>query len=91
MHQRSPQEFYGLDDECVLLTTNYDGMNEDGHAVALEPAAAPANVWAAGFTDGNVYKVDGRTGALLDARTLLANCFTDGMAIDAQGIGWSVA
>mgnify|MGYP000846974451 CR=1 FL=1 len=82
------QEFYGPDDECVLWTTNFDQANQTGRAAALDPSG---NLWVSVFQNGQLYQIDAQTGRTRAQTTLLAGCFADGMAIDAQGIAWTVS
>ncbi|MDY0000990.1 MAG: putative metal-binding motif-containing protein [Polyangia bacterium] len=67
-------EFYGLDDECVLFTTNYATTNSLGRSVALDAgdpySAGKGNAWVGTCREASgtneVFKVNGATGQLQD-------------------------
>ena len=88
-----PQEFYGLDDECVLWTANV--FTRDAWVTALGLAAgangSDLTVWAGSYRDASFVGLDADTGfALGDAQ--LPNGCTYGPAslvVDAAGIGWT--
>jgi hypothetical protein len=84
------QEFYGLDDECVLLTTNTGDLDQWGRPLALGPGPknyGPSDVWAGLFNSKQVFRIDGTTGKVKDETTL--QCQPYGFVIDAQEIGWA--
>jgi hypothetical protein len=87
-----PQEFFGLDDECVLLTVNLGPPGGEGRALALGPGAndfAPSDPWAGSSTDAILYRVDGATGIIKDRATLPIDCHPDGVAVDSSAIAWT--
>jgi sugar lactone lactonase YvrE len=75
----SEPEFYGLDDECVLFTTNYAPLNGLGRSICLDKgdSALTSNIWVATFNavdhDANAgtesevvfYHIDGVTGQFI--------------------------
>jgi hypothetical protein len=84
------QEFYGYDDECILLTTNTGGLDAYGRPLALGPGAqdfGPSDVWAGLFNTKQVFRIDGTTG-LYKAEVNLP-CAPYGFVIDASSIGWA--
>ncbi len=84
------QEFYGLDDECILLTTNTGGLDAYGRPLALGPGAqdfGPSDVWAGLFNTQQVFRIDGTTGIVKDEVDL--PCHPYGFVIDATDIGWA--
>ena len=62
------QEFYGLDDECVVWTTNTNSPNQYGRPLALGPGikddGGRSDVWAGTYTDGRFFRIDGTTGVI---------------------------
>ena len=86
------QEFYGLDDECVIATTNVGAANQEGRGAALD---GPANVNSVAFdawattADGRAYRVDGVTMLITDEVTLAGGCHPDGLTIDASEFAWA--
>ncbi len=95
-----PQEFYGLDDECILVTTNIGGLDDVIRPLALGPGAndfGPSDVWAGNYMKGQVNRVDGTTGLIKDMVQMPGPCVPPslndgglyGFVIDNQGIGWS--
>ncbi len=98
------QEFYGLDDECILFTTNTGGVGGIpdlggwGRALALQPKieAAPtdaSDAWAGRYHDGAFLRIDGTTGQILQVVTspLISGkpVHPYGAAIDEFGILWA--
>ena len=97
------QEFFGLDDECVLFTTNTgaegtpgpSGVGGIGRPLALGQGAtdfAPSDAWAGRFNDGIFYRIDGTTGLIKATLTLAAGGTAArpyGAAIDQTGILWA--
>jgi hypothetical protein len=84
------QEFYGLDDECVLFTTNVGVVSAEARALTLGPGPqdfGPSSAWA-GTTDGRVVKVDGVKGLTNDERQLPDGCVPWGMTTDNSAIAW---
>jgi hypothetical protein len=64
------QEFYGLDDECILFTTNtastVSGSNGWGRPLALGPGSngdfGPSDAWAGHYNTGTFFRINGKTG-----------------------------
>ncbi len=92
------QEFFGLDDECVLFTTNTGAEGGTGRPLALGPGAGPidsfgpSDAWAGRFTDGVFYRVDGTTGLIKATLPLTVGGVAArpyGAAIDQTGILWA--
>lgn len=81
-----PAEFFGQADECLLWTRTYAAPGDWGRSVAVD---ADQNLWLAGYHTARMYKLDGRTGALLqtidpNAETgVAANVY--GLAVDLRG------
>src|SRR5262249_11199419 len=67
------QEFYGLDDECVLFTTNTGAEGGVGRPLALGPGSygdfGPSDAWAGRYTDGVFYRINGKTGKIITTVT----------------------
>ncbi len=90
------QEFFGLDDECVLFTVNTGNEGGTGRPLALGQGStdfAPSDAWAGRFTDGVFYRIDGTTG-LVKATVNLGpiggvGSRPYGAAIDSTGILWA--
>ena len=89
------QEYYGIDDECVLWTTNVFGAGARVRALALAAGANDANVsdaWAGAQTTGAFVRVDGASGLMKDSAQLPPECTAHsgpfGATVDAQGIAW---
>ncbi|MBK6846281.1 MAG: putative metal-binding motif-containing protein [Proteobacteria bacterium] len=91
-------EFYGYDDDCVLVTVNFGEERDVGRSVCLD-GGAPSNAWVGtnqhkapgGLALSNrFYRVDGETGALAGPYDLPAGHAPYGCAIDRFGILWSV-
>ena len=85
-----PQEFYGLDDECVLFTTNTNVPNQWGRPLALGHGAVnfgASDAWAGTFNDGKFFRIDGQSG-MTKAQTKVPGT-PYGAAIDAAGILWA--
>ena len=91
----TPQEFYGLDDECILFTTNTGAEGGTGRPLALGQGGtdfAPSDAWAGRYNDGVFYRIDGSTGLIKATVTLTAGGTTAnpyGAAIDQGGILWA--
>lgn len=92
-------EFYGLDDECVLFTTNYGNNDEYGRALALAPSdmemfpPAPSDAWAGTWKNGVFYKINGATGEIVTTVQIQPQAGVGsqpyGAAIDRYGILWA--
>ena len=91
-----PQEFFGLDDECVLFTVNVGAVGDIARALALgkgATTAAPADAWVGTYANGRFYRIDGSTGtiqssvALISRAGMIAHPY--GAVIDAYGILWT--
>ncbi|MSP60560.1 MAG: hypothetical protein EXR72_09520 [Myxococcales bacterium] len=86
------QEFYGLDDECVLLTTNTNVPDVLGRPLSLGPGAldfGASDAWAGTFEDGKFFRIDGTTGLTKDFAQLPNGCQPYGLVVDSAGYGWS--
>jgi hypothetical protein len=86
------QEFFGLDDECVLFTTNYGDGPVTGRPLSLGPGAqdfGPSDAWVGSFDLGTFWRVDGSTGLARDEVQLPQGCQPYGVVIDATAIGWA--
>jgi hypothetical protein len=61
-----PQEFFGLDDECILFTTDTGDLNGWGRPLALGPGSngdfGPSDAWPGRYQDGTFFRIDGKTG-----------------------------
>ena len=93
-------EFFGLDDECVLFTTNTgDTVGRFGRPLALGPglgqarAYGPSDAWAGTYNDGVFYRIQGKTGAIIATVPLqMVNSVPPipyGAAVDQFGILWA--
>ena len=90
------QEFYGLDDECVLYTVNLGAVGDVARALALGRGATPtaaADAWVGTYTNGTFYRVDAATGAIKESVVLAPHAGTSahpyGAVIDQFGILWA--
>jgi hypothetical protein len=90
------QEFYGLDDECILFTTNTGAEGGTGRPLTLGPGAIDTGVsdaWAGRYSDGVFYRIDGSTGLVKatvqvnDVNTVHSRPY--GAAIDQTGVLWA--
>jgi hypothetical protein len=87
-----PQEFFGLDDECLLFTTNTNVPNKWGRPLALGPGAqdfGPSDAWAGTYLDAHFFRIDGTSGLTRDEAAEPNGCTPYGAAIDGSGIGWT--
>jgi hypothetical protein len=84
------QEFFGLDDECVLLTTNTGDYARTGRPLALGAGdVGTSDAWAGTYDDGRFFRIDGQTGLTRVEVQLPMDCKPYGLAIDAGGYGWA--
>jgi hypothetical protein len=93
-------EFFGLDDECLLFTTN-TGTSVDlyGRPLALGPGQeqvrtyGASDAWAGTFQDGVFYRVHGKTGAIIATVPMQTQNGVAphpyGAAVDKYGILWA--
>ena len=90
------QEFFGLDDECILFTTNTGPEGGTGRPLTLGPGASdfsPSDAWAGRYTDGIFYRIDGTSGLI--TATVQVNPVNSisshpyGAAIDQSGYLWA--
>ncbi|MSP59695.1 MAG: hypothetical protein EXR72_05015, partial [Myxococcales bacterium] len=54
------QEFYGLDDECILLTTNTNVSNSTGRPLTLGPGAldfGPSDAYPGSYNSGKFFRI----------------------------------
>jgi hypothetical protein len=86
------KEFFGLDDECILFTTNTlpGGV---GRPIALGPSRdqgplTPSDVWAGMFASGTFYRIDGRTGQIVETVDM-PGTNPYGAIVDNFGILWA--
>lgn len=93
------QEYFGLDDECVLWTTNTFRPKAVARPLALvdndttNPYDLAVDVWAGGAANGTFVRIDGQTGRCRDDVQLADDCWKrgtgpHGAVIDAAGIAW---
>jgi hypothetical protein len=83
------QEFYGLDDECVLFTTNTDASNQWGRPLTLSEGSVdfgPSDAWAGLWQNGHFFRIDGSTGLTKAMAPGPAHCY--GATADRNGILW---
>src|SRR5207249_268115 len=86
------QEYYGLDDECVLFTTNTNVNNSVGRPLALGSGSmdfGPADAWAGTYNDGRFFRVDGTTGQIKATTQVATGVY--GATVDSSGILWAAA
>ena len=94
-------EFYGLDDECVLLTTNYGVNNQLGRCVCLDKGSSDvgaSNVWVATYqvngsnpqsgTQNVFYQINGMTGEFMGFTLVPSDIHCYGCTVDGDGILW---
>jgi hypothetical protein len=85
-----PEEYFGLDDECLLFTTNTNVADAWGRPLGLGPgknALGPSDAWAGTFSDGKFFRIDGENGLTLDQTQVQTQPY--GVAIDGDGIAWA--
>jgi hypothetical protein len=93
-------EFWGLDDECILFTTNTgDKIDLYGRPLALGPgesvvrAYGPSDAWAGTFQDGKFYRIDGKSGEIKTTVQIEPRNGVEshpyGAAVDSHGILWA--
>lgn len=90
------QEFYGLDDECIVFTVNIGAVGDVARALALGKGAtnsAPPDAWVGTYANGTFYRIDAATGAITNSVSLgphagLAS-HPYGAVIDEFGILWA--
>ncbi len=90
-----PPEFLGLDDECVLHTTNYGAIDDLGRSVCLDAgdpySGGAGNAWVGTFhRSGNnqFHKLDGTHGGIMQTVDLPPGINVYGCAVDGHGILW---
>jgi hypothetical protein len=86
------QEFFGLDDECVIVTINVGAMNEEASAVAAGPGVndfGPVDAWVSTLFE-KVVRIDGTSHLVTDEVDLPQGCSPFGMATDSTAIIWAV-
>ncbi|MSP60355.1 MAG: hypothetical protein EXR72_08440 [Myxococcales bacterium] len=84
------QEFFGLDDECVLFTTNTGTGNKVGRPLALGRGAVdfgPSDAWAGSYSDGQFFRIDGLSGQTKASAKVNGSPY--GATVDANGILWA--
>jgi hypothetical protein len=90
------QEFYGLDDECIVFTANIGAVGDVARALALGKGAtnsAPPDAWVGTYANGTFYRIDATTGAIKNSVTLVPHAglasHPYGAVIDEFGILWA--
>ena len=89
------QEYYGIDDECVLWTTNVFTPGARARAVGFADGdGGYSDVWVGSFARGTFVRIDGLTGQQKETSQLPQDCSDsgngpNGMVIDASGIAWA--
>jgi hypothetical protein len=89
----------GLDDECVLFTTNYGELNDIGRSICLDAGKSTigaSNAWVGTFSrpengrgTNRFYKINGTTGKIEKTVDIAAKHHTYGCMADAHNIVWS--
>lgn len=92
-------EFFGLDDECILFTTNYGSPDQYGRPLTLSPSdlnvfpPPPSDAWAGTFTNGTFYRIDGTTGLITNTVAIAPQNGVPsqpyGAVVDRYGILWA--
>ncbi len=94
-----PAEFFGEDDECILMTVVVGNLTPSGgagaRALAIDAGQSieggsddPGNAWVGIFSEQAFYQIDGDTGALMQ-RVATPGVSAYGAAIDGQGRLWA--
>ena len=96
-----PHEFFGLDDECILFTVNYGGVDTYGRPLALSPPdnnefgalQTSSNAWVGTWKDGTFFRINGDTG-LIEKTVKIADqagvpSHPYGAVVDQYGILWA--
>src|SRR5205823_469987 len=85
-----PQEYYDVDDECVLFTTNTSDQTDDkGRPLTLGQGSVdfgPSDAWAGMFESGRFFRVDGITGLIKAQAQGPHGAY--GATADSNGIVW---
>jgi len=88
-------EFLGLDDECVLFTTNVGVNNDVARAITLDGgdpySGGAGNAWVPLHmrTNGNILlKIDGASGEIFGGWQMPPEMNAYGAAVDGHGILW---
>ena len=84
------QEYYGVDDECVVWTSNTFVNSATGRPLGLGPGAVDtgsSDAWAGSYDLGIFVRIDGKTGLDKDDTKVGNNPY--GLAVDATGIAWA--
>ena len=84
------QEFYGVDDDCILFTTNTNVNNSVGRPLVLGQGGqdfGPADAWPGSYNDGKFFRIDGTTGKTKAQGQVPGNPY--GATIDDKGILWA--
>jgi hypothetical protein len=92
-------EFLGLDDECVLFTTNYAESNDIGRSICLDSGKSTigaSNAWVGTFSRpengrgaNRFHKINGYTGKIEQTVDIAAKHHTYGCMADAHHVVWS--
>ena len=83
------QEFYGLDDECILFTTHHNLPNQWGRPLTLARNSidsGPSDAWAGGYNNGRFFRISGTDGLLRAEAQVQKGAY--GAAVDRSGIVW---
>ena len=88
-----PPEFYGDDDECLLMTVSYSSKGAYGRSVCLSPSneAKSSDVWVGTnqLTQNAFYRIGGATGKLSGPYNLPGTFAAYGCVVDSKGVLWA--
>ncbi|MSP59239.1 MAG: hypothetical protein EXR72_02675 [Myxococcales bacterium] len=86
------QEFFGLDDECVILTVNVGDPKGEPRGLALGPGPVdfgPSDPWLAQPGNGKLLRIDGATGRLKSEEKLADGCHPHEVVVDRSDVLWA--
>jgi streptogramin lyase len=85
-------EFYGDDDECLLMTVSYSTKGAYGRSVCLSSSidAKASDVWVGTnqLTQNAFYRISGTTGKLSGPYNLPGAMAAYGCVVDSKGVLW---
>ncbi|MDY0001209.1 MAG: hypothetical protein RBU30_07945, partial [Polyangia bacterium] len=92
----NPEEFLGVEDECILWTVAVGGVNATPRAIAIDSGSIPdygmyGNVWVGLYEEQRVVQLNGDTGeqvASVDLSNGSGSVHPYGAAIDSMGFAW---